>query len=283
MNILVGVLVTIENEYNDCINSIRSQSYADYKIFEINNKPKNIAHDLLFSYFSENKDKYDILIKIDADMVIADNNLFKDIIREFKENKRLDRLFIPVFDHFVGRNLGGVNVYRNTVKWDKNKDNYFTDRGHKKDTIRDNKSWQIPENTPIIHHCPNPSNYQAFHFGLHRMMKALQPGKINAKINKIHWRTIRWILEKHKNNKTDNLKYALMGADCALSFKLKDHNLSYGDEKVQELYEMYDNSAKNLINYNSSINILVKSMKYSYPYDYWCMFLKYRMGALLIK
>ncbi len=175
MKILAGVMSTIENEYEECIASIQRQTYSDFDIFEIKNQPNKVAHDQLYSHFMNNSGEYNLFIKIDADMIIEDWHLFEKIVRAFTENERLDWLTIPVYDHFLNEHIYGVNVYRNCVKWEKNSELYYTDRVHLDQTIREHEKWPIPDKKTIIHHCPYPGDYQAFHFGYHRMMKAGQP------------------------------------------------------------------------------------------------------------
>lgn len=278
MKLLIGTLKTIENEFEECCKSINYQLYKKFDHIVIENLGDAEAHDKLYSTFQNNSDKFDLLIKIDADMVIADTKLFSKIVKEFEENERLDRLFIHCYDHFVGENLGGVNVYRNTVKWQRNEDNFFTDRGHLEDTIRETKSWNVPEDKPLIHHCPNPSNYQAFHFGLHRMMKTLQPGVSinNANISKVHWRTFSKIIDRYKVLGTNNLKYALLGGESVLSCKFQDDAISYGNQEVEEIFKKYDNKLNEDIPIKVICRKLFSIMSMPYPYNYWYTFLKFR-------
>ncbi len=275
MKILVGMLVTIENEYNDCLESIKAQTFVDYDIYEIRNKPKYIAHNLLYQYFMNNKQRYDLMIHIAPDMVIVDNNLFRDIVNEFENKYELDRLFIPTFDHFAGENLGGVNVYRNTVQWDLNKDNYFTDRVHKDYSIRENRKWKISEERPLICHCPNPSNYQAFHLGLHRSIKAFQFGRRNKIYLKSHWMMFNNIKRNYLLKKDRRLLLALAAARYVISNKLDDTYINYENQNTYKIYEEI-----NLMNddqlYDYAINNIYMRMltifgKYSY---YLIMLLK---------
>ncbi len=255
MKLLVGILVTVENEYRDCVASIRSQNGVDYDIYEIKNKPKNVAHNLLYYHFIYNSYKYDLLIKVDADMVIEDKELFTKIVIDFSNNEYLDHLFIPTYDHFVCKNLGGVNVYRNSVRWNRNKNNYFTDRIHKSETIRESKKWFVPEDKPLIHHCPNPSSYQAFHFGLHRTIKAFQFGRAHKKYQNLHWIMFSNVKRNYFIYKDRKYLLALAGAVCAISEKLKDSDINYNNKRIYKIYqeinrrnddELYDYAINNI-------------------------------------
>ncbi len=268
MKLLVGLLVTIENEYNECISSIKLQENVDQDIYEIKNRPKNSAHDELYKHFMTNCDQYDLLIKVDADMIIADRYLFQKIVKEFEENNSLDRLFIPTFDHFVGRNLGGVNVYRNTVKWHRNKDNYYTDRVHAEDSIREFKKWETSEKDPAIHHCPDPSDFQAFHFGLHRAIKAFQFGAKSRRHQSGHWLTFKEILNNYHHTKNRKLLLAIAAAIYVYDNKLDGSYINYNNELTKDIFERINQmNLTQLERYavqNWKIKLLTLFGKYSY-------------------
>jgi hypothetical protein len=81
MRILAGTLYTIENEFEDCCRSIRNQTYKNYDHLVIRNLPKKEAHNNLYQAFVDEADRYDLLVKIDADMVLCDENLFERIVK----------------------------------------------------------------------------------------------------------------------------------------------------------------------------------------------------------
>jgi len=236
MKILVGLLSTIENEYKECINSIKKQQNANFDIYEIKNKPKNIAHDKLYSKFQTNSDYFDLLIKIDADMVIEDVNLFYKIVNEFIVNKELDHLVIPVYDHFMGKHIWGVNVHRNTVKWNTNVDNYSTDTVQKEETVRGLKEWIVPEESPIIHHCPNPSPFQAFHFGLHRSIKAFQFNKKNRTNARPHWINFYYLQEHYHLTMNKKILFALAAARYVIDHKIDDSFIDYNNSESYKIF-----------------------------------------------
>ncbi len=269
MNILVGLLYTLENEYNECLRSIHSQSTVKYEVYEVINKPKNVAHDLLYTHFVNNSGQYDLLIKIDADMVIEDKRLFYKIVNEFKANKYLDYLYISTYDHFTDVNYGGVNVYRNTVRWNNNKDNYFTDRVHRNETIRESKKWKVPEETPLIHHCPNPNNYQAFHFGIHRAIKAFQFGKANKRSQYVHWTMFSKVKRKYFITKDRKYLLVLAGATYAVSHKLTDTAININDEKINKIYEEINRKNDDELYDYAVNNIYMRILKIFGKYSYY--------------
>ena len=202
-------------------------------------------------------------------------------MEEFESNEVLDRLYIPCYDHFKGKNMGGVNVYRNTVKWKKNEDNFFTDRAHLKETIREFKKWEVLEEQPLIHHSPDPSPFQAFHFGLHRMMKVIQPGKgfREVTIRKNNWYLFKSIKERYDHYKYENLLYALSGADAALRYPLKSEDISYGNKKVEKIFDQYCKKIEQREDIHVLCSKLFRNLKLPQPADYWFTFIRYRIKS----
>lgn len=238
MKFLVGTLKTIEQEFEMCCEAIKSQEYSNYDHLVIKNMRKAEAHDKLYGIFQNSSDQYDLLIKIDADMVIDDVNLFNKVVEEFLKNERLDHLVIPVYDHFIKKNIDGVNVYRNRVKWRPNEDNYYTDRGQVDNTMMDYKRWTANRSMPIIHHCPNPSSFQSFHYGIHRAIKAFQFKKKGELYNGVkHWGNFGHIKNNYINTKYRNLLLVLAAARYVIDKKLDGSYIDYDNEKTIEVFK----------------------------------------------
>ena len=117
--ILVGTLYSGENEFEECVASIKKQSYQNFEPLVIRNLPNKEAHDTLYKTFMDRSHEFDLMIKIDADMVIENERLFEKIVRKFQRNDKLKDLEIAVFDFFSNQLIWGMHAYRNTVKWGK--------------------------------------------------------------------------------------------------------------------------------------------------------------------
>lgn len=296
MKILVGILYSGENEFEQCIASINRQKRVDFDIYRVSGKKNAEAHDELYGYFMEHSGNYDILVKVDADMVICVDNLFEMIHDEFCRNKLLDRLFVPVFDHFVLDNLGGVNAYRNTVTWEKNAGLFFTDMVHRKQSIRETVKWEVPSDKPLIDHCPDPGTFQSFHFGFHRTMKAFQPGSRlwQTRIQKIHWNSIRRMyrigledmlrLDRCQGTKVPPRNgphlprlYALAGSECALSGRYRGEHIQRSDPSVHAAFKLVDEKIRNGATLNELTPLLKSALNRRTPLDYWFQFIKFRL------
>jgi len=228
MRILVGTLYTIENEYEDCVNSIRDQTYKNYEHLVIRNLPKKEAHDTLYQTFMDNSGTYDILIKIDADMVLCRDDLFERIVERFTGDPELDLLLIAVHDFFTDDLLLGMNIFRNTVQWNKNKDDLITDRIYDPGTIR-KKEKDYHELAPAAIHCPNPGPYQAFHFGFHRGMKAVRRGG--------NWGIVQALFNRYRKNPNNQVVYALLGVKSAFTNRFSIENISYSDDTLYNFFK----------------------------------------------
>src|SRR5690242_14514637 len=117
MRILVGTLYTIENEFAACCAAIQRQTHTDFEHLVLEKLPNKVAHDTLYRTFMQRSDEFDLLIKIDADMVIRSPNLFAAIVAKFRADPLLDEYVIQLHDFFTDRPMWGMSVYRNTVRW----------------------------------------------------------------------------------------------------------------------------------------------------------------------
>lgn len=186
MKILVGIMHSNEPQVEDCIKSVNNQKYNDhYDYFVISGLTKREAHDKLYSQFMNKQDEFDIFIKLDGDMVIERSDFFIFIEEKFKRYINLDWIRLEVFDYFLQENMSGLNIYSNTVRWDTNSNNFFTDRTMIKNSVR--KDIGIVPSEKWITHCKDASLYQAFNFGFHRAIKAFQ---FNS--NKKIYSTLQW-------------------------------------------------------------------------------------------
>jgi hypothetical protein len=203
MRILVGILYNNEPQFDHCIQSIKMQDYkSEVRYFVLKGLSKNEAHDKLYSHFMNNSDKFDLFIKLDADMIIKKSDFFNFISNLFISDTKLDWVRILLFDFFLQENISGLNIYRNSVKWSLNKDNYFTDRTLDTATVR--KDLGINPKIQWLTHCENASLYQHFNFGFHRAIKLFQFDSKIRIYSYMHWNVFVKIYRLYKLNKDSN-------------------------------------------------------------------------------
>lgn len=238
MRLFIGTLYTIENEFDECVQSIARQSFQNFDHFVLRNLPNKEAHVRLFRSFLDQANIFDVLIKVDADMVLSRTTLFAEIVAELEANPWAQVLSIAVHDFFSDELIWGLNAYRNTVRWDFNKETLFVDRPN---VPKENYLMNNSELAPAAYHCKNPSPYQAFHFGVHRGLKVIQPGKTeqNESTSKSHFRTMERTWEHFLRAGDVRLGLASLGAELAYQNKFTAEDLNYTNPKMNQVLERY--------------------------------------------
>lgn len=231
MRIFVGTLYSGENEYEECLLSIRAQGYKSYQHFIFKDLPNKQAHVTLFSSFLERSNEFDLLIKVDADMVLADDNLFGKIVQKMENNPWMDLFAVAVHDFFSNQLIWGLNSYRTSVRWNFAKDTIFVDIP---EVPQDRILFDTTELAPAAIHCKNPSLYQAFHYGIHRGLKSLQD--IHAKS---HWDLLTRMLKNFQRTKDVRIGLACLGVELAYAnlFEIKD--LDYTNPGIKTILQNY--------------------------------------------
>ena len=235
MKILVATLYAGENEFERCVASIRAQTLAPVEHLIIENLPKREAHEKMFSAFINHRDRFDLLVKVDADMVLCSENLFAGIVRRFQDDPRMQVLGIKVYDYFTDCKMSGLNTFRNTIDWSPNSDNVFTDQfdfdrsGYR----RDDRAL-----APAAKHCCNPSPFQAFHFGVHRGVKAAVALRRRLyETAYMRYREIELTRRHFQRVRDPRLGLAVLGGEYALQGRFDDTQLDYGNPEVRDAFE----------------------------------------------
>jgi hypothetical protein len=161
-------------------------------------------------------------------MVLCRDNLFEGIAERFTNDRELDLLLIAVHDIFTDTMLIGMNIFRNTVRWNKNQNDLITDRIYIPETIR-KKVKDYDDLAPAAIHCPNPSPYQAFHFGFHRGMKAKKGGG--------NWGIVQALFKHYRRNPDTHLAYAMLGLNAAFTNRFSIDHISYNDDTLFDYFK----------------------------------------------
>jgi len=228
---------TVENEFDRCVASIEGQSFRDFEHRVISGKPNREAHEACYGGFMDRRDDFDLLIKVDADMVIRSPDLFAKIAAWFETDPQMQILTIGVMDYFTGRLVSGLNTYRNTIRWAPTGDMVFTDQFpmSRKTLVSDNRRL-----APAADHCPDPSPFQAFHFGLHRGVKAAvsaQRGMHGSLYRRCQDLGLTW--HRFRVNRDRRLGLAALGGELALAGRFGEQDLSYTNPKAADAFERY--------------------------------------------
>ena len=239
MNIFVGTLYSGENEYEECLASIQAQTYRKFDHFIFEHLPKLEAHRTLYHSFLDKRDQYDLLIKIDADMVLTSDFLFEGIVEKFSQNASLDVLAIAISDFFSGRLINGLNSYRNTVEWALDPENVNADVVI---VAEDRYLFDDKNLAPAAIHCKNSSPYQAFHYGVHKGLKSISPQHSTT-----HWMLLEKIWENFLKNRDTRIGLAVLGAELVYAGEFSKEDVDYTNPRMKAVLEKYQSMDSNEI------------------------------------
>lgn len=259
MKILIGILYSNEPQFDKCIDSIKMQDYqSKVQYFVLQGLSKSDAHDKLYSHFMSNSDKFDLFIKLDADMIIKRNDFFRYVSDLFIFDDKLDWVRILLFDYFLQENISGLNIYRSSVKWRLNNDNYFTDRTLDHSTVR--KDLGIDPEKLWLTHCENGSLYQHFNFGFHRAIKLFQFDAKGRFYSNMHWSVFLKIYRLYLINK--DLKCLLILAALVYVYRNKINGDAINENSITKvrafefLTELNDENLKQFVETDKVFSLL---------------------------
>lgn len=180
--ILIVTLSVGEPQLPRLERSIGEQDYPQERLrhIVIRDCPNQDAHQHLYSLFAATG--FDIMVKLDADMVITRRTFFSEIARFFAASD-CDMLQCALFDHYSRGPMQGVNAYRNIGEmFHRSTESLFTDRT----TIPVRKRYVASSAfLDALEHAPEFTAEQAVRFGLHRASKlasALVTGNDSAMV-----------------------------------------------------------------------------------------------------
>ncbi len=161
------------------------------------------------------------------------------MLAEFAADPELGLLQVAVYDFFTDQLIFGQHNYRNTIRWDTRTDQLFTD----KQTTSQKRVNDSSKLAPAAFHCPDPSPFQAFHFGVHKAVKVMQVGAANKRVEprNIHWDNFLRTRAHFKRNDDIRLGYAVLGAEIAFKQRFTYRQVDYGDRLLQQHFSAVKN------------------------------------------
>lgn len=230
--IFVGTLHCDENDFSFCTNSLLKQKSVEVTHHIISNLSEKDAHNALWAAWRNAKDvgEYDFFVKLDADTVLAHENVLIDIAKVFMSNDSITGLQAPLHDFYTDTNIAGLNCFTPVVVFNDTKDDLFCDRN-----IDVNHNVVVGMNNvpaslrPAGLHCHYASEIQAFRYGYHRALK-----KQTQLLN-----TVQVAYENHK----DNLRrYVIEGWKLASRQRI---SCDYKSKEFLECFNAIDTVIKN--------------------------------------
>jgi hypothetical protein len=237
MRLLVVTLATIENELEACLAAIGRQTHTDYEHLVFRNLPNREAHEALYGTFMDRRDEFDLLVKVDADMVLLSPRLLEDVDARFTRDSDLEVLSIGVWDFYTDRLVSGLNSYRNTLQWTRTGDLVFTDQFP---ALVGRAVMDYSDLAPAASHCPDPHPFQAFHFGVHRGVKArVALQRSMSSDYYVRYLDIERTWSHYLRRRDRRLALAVLGGELALGGRFDETQLDCGNADVEAVYTSY--------------------------------------------
>jgi len=230
--IFVGTLESGEGDFKECCLAIQQQKFVEPLHKAICGLPEKEAHNELWKTWEEIKKKEPtchLFVKVDADTVLAHDEVLWDIFNLFAANQRLTGVQAYIKDFYTDEFIYGLNCFSREVVFNETKDPLMCDRNV--DTNHDVvlRGNELPASlNPAALHCYHSNELQSFHYGLHRSLKGQKD--ILAKVKRA------WL--KHGD---DRRMWALLGDKFSYCFDKKS-GFNYGDKKFLEIYEFCKNN-----------------------------------------
>jgi hypothetical protein len=242
MRFLILTLYNGENEFDSCLRSVGSQSHADREQRVFENLPKAEAHTLLYETIMEVGDRYDLFLKLDADMVLANETVLERIAGIFRRVTNLDHLVLGVKDWYTDSDIIGVHTFSNRARWSPNPSGLFTDP----DPEIPGRKVMIFRPRPIaVQHGTDPTPLQAFFFGVHRAMKACQVHVDGSEKKpfaaRMGWRTLGHVWRHYESSGDRRLGQAVFGADLVLRNRLPASAVNRADPDLLAAFRNLEN------------------------------------------
>lgn len=217
--VFVGTMHCGEGDFAECCRAIGEQRGVRVTHVVIADLPEKAAHNRLWQAWRDAKAGCDFFVKVDADTVLAHDEVLLEFWRVMQANPRVTGIQAPLLDYFTDGYINGLNCFSPRVTFRDTADELFCDRQVDVDHDVVVKSGQVPERLRHAgYHCYHATDAQAFHFGLHRALKG-QRQVIDL---------VRQAQQRHGDRQR---ALALLGAECAGTFA--DGGFNYGDERFR--------------------------------------------------
>jgi len=235
LRVLIGTLYSGENEFDRCIASVRAQTYDKYEHLIIEHLPEHEAHQKLYGEFMRQQDRFDLFLKLDADMVLVDQEKLGAVVDLFQHDRTLDHAVFRVTDWMSQSDIIGIHAFSNRAQWHIHSDVLFPDLPPRVPGRRGYYLSRPP--SPLAMHSPDPSQLQAFHFGFHRAMKAYQVGQEVRLPHAIgQWRQLKRLWKHFEATRERRLALALIAVEHVLTEGAAASDAHYTNPRFGEMF-----------------------------------------------
>lgn len=240
-SVLVLTLYSGEAEYQRSCASLASQSFAawEHRVFEHLTNAE--AHARLYETVMTESGKFRLFLKLDADMVLADDKVLADLVQVFDQRPALDHLVVAVTDWMTDSRIIGAHLFSNRVTWRRHAETLYVDPDP--EFPGDKLMVEAPPRD-LIHHADDPSAFQAFHFGGHRALQACQTyrGLRDARPHNalVQWQYLDQVWRHFDRTDDRRLGLAILAADMVFRRELPATVNEYSDPALRAAFESAD-------------------------------------------
>lgn len=237
--ILVLMMYSGEQEFSASKDALAQQSYTHHDLITIEHLPSRDAHHRLYQTIMDRAGDYGLFLKLDADMVLSDRDALARIVASFQSSPGADHIIFAVRDFLPGQLSLGLHAFSHRVRWELPQDGLFVDPNPVCPGVQKVIWDDIP---PVAVHAPDPSPYHAFHFGLHRGLKAFQWDRASAHPQAINmFKTLEATWEHFARSKDIRPGLAMMGADLARCGQLSQNAANKADAAAIAAFDTVKN------------------------------------------
>lgn len=236
--VMILTLHSGENEFAQCKASVQSQTYKNvtHKVFSGLGNAE--SHTTLYNEIMQNVGDFHLFVKLDADMVFANEGILAEIVNRFKVDPELDHFIVACDDWMTGTQILGVHAFSNRVRWRPNADGLFVDPSPQ----RKGKRVIVEKPSSVFfEHSFDPSPFQAFHFGVHRTLKITQPGRElsekRSEAMSTQWDVLYHVWCRFRDDRDLRHGLALIGADLVINGGLSEGASDYRSEELAAAFE----------------------------------------------
>jgi hypothetical protein len=153
------------------------------------------------------------------------------MVKKLQENHEIDLFAIAVHDFYTDQFIWGLNAYKNSVRWDFEKETVFVDIP---ELAQERILYDSKVLAPAAFHCKDPSPFQAFHYGVHRGLKAIQ-----TKGGSSHWMAMEQTWKHFMRTSDVRMGLAALGAELVYAGRMKAGDVDYTNPRLKNVLESY--------------------------------------------
>ncbi len=246
MRLCVGTLRTIENEFDACRAAVAGQTLPPVEHFVVQDLPNLEAHRTLYRGFMQRASSCDLFLKIDADMVVTDPRFFENVADRFAAQPNVRAMLIVVHDYFSDRLIDAMHIYRSDTVWPlDDAQNVFVDPCPVPAEYVIHDTGDL---APAALHSPDPSPFQAFHFGVHKGVKVCAARQQNLRCaGLVHCENLEYTWRHFLRNGDHRLGLACLGGELALRGWFEPEHVDYQHPHTHAVFARYaDHTAASL-------------------------------------